>query len=125
MIERKVLLREYPIVIQFRFVGIDNEDHRIIMTGSPLANCQTFTLGMACNLQFMHDDEIVDFFTMIHDSLLETTGLKRQMLVDLKASDADVVINKIWNHIEQMHYMPYKSSNGSDMILYLLKTKYI
>lgn len=108
-----IILREYPGVIQI-------EEQFII--GSPFANCQTFTIGNCriftnSTFQYIHY-----FFKKVQENLMLTRfSRKRLFIMDVREHDLTNIKDKLTPFIETIQEMPYVSTNGSNMVICLVK----
>ena len=112
-INSKIILGEYPSVIKI------NEQYII---GSPFANCQTFTIGNCRKFTIKTFQYIHYFFKKVQENLMLTGfSRKRLFIMDVAECDLAQIKYKLAPFIETIQEMPYVSTNGSNMVICLVK----
>lgn len=108
-----IILREYPSVIQI-------EEQNII--GSPFANCQTFTIGNCRRFTNITFQYIHYFFKKVQENLMLTGfSQKRLFIMDVAEYDLAQIKYRLAPFIETIQEMPYVSTNGSNMVICLVR----
>lgn len=92
---------------------IDNHNNKFHIINNPTGNCQVSSIAYCQNI--VHTKEFVD----ILKSLSEIGYISRQLIIDIKdVSDWKEVIE---NNLEIVFKKEYKSTNNSEMVMYLVK----
>lgn len=87
---------------------------------SPVGNCQTFSVRQAKEMLNLKDDEFGEFLAKMSYSV----G-RKQMIIDLEKSISEKLISKIEPYANKIMSLPYTSTNGSEMVLYLVQFNYL
>lgn len=105
--EIKVVLEQYPHIFS-SFNG------NVIITKSPLMNCQTYSIGGMCSLLDCNDN-----IEILKD--IQNLIKKSQLLIDINQIYEDK-LNKIFKKEDFIFKTEYVNSTGSKMIMCLIKT---
>ena len=112
--EIKEVFSEYP-----RVCKVCHNNDEVILSCSPLANCQTFSLGRAGCIGHFSPEEVLEFL-----KLVQKTVRKTQCVIDLLELDNHSVMSRLEPYIEWKEFIKYGNSNtGHSMILYLINFK--
>jgi len=114
---------EDPEINQQIYDDEDSEDNPVSGTidvyQNPFGNCQTFCVAYAYALNNSGGDP--ESVRLILRTTLEAAGMKHQGLFDLNEKELAAFIANITPWALAIHQMPYKSTNGSAMILVLVQ----
>jgi len=106
----EVLLNKYPYVYQVRFN--DKYYRSIYVIGSPLSNCQTFSIGSANNFSQLDKEQVSDVLKLIYGKVK-----KKQFIIDIKDTHKDSILKSIKPFLSSIKKKSYISTNQSKMIL--------
>lgn len=112
--EIKEIFEKYPTVFMISGGKIPKEYFYAIL--SPFANCQTFCFTFAAALLRIADEDMEEF---MHD--LYSHIEKKQCVIDVNSEISDDILAKLNPFITNIISTPYKSTNGSDMIMHILQ----
>ena len=108
------ILDKYPYVYNIWGGAIEKEYFYATLT--PFANCQTFCLASAVQLLKIKDEDMPEFMKDLFKYME-----KRQCVIDLRSSNSAEILKKLEPFTENIISTPYKSTNGSDMILHIIQ----
>lgn len=108
------IFKQYPHVYHIWGGSIHKERFYAIL--SPFANCQTFCLTYAASLLNIKDEDMPEFMKDLFE-IME----KRQCVIDLHSVTSAAVLKKLEPFTNNVVSTPYKSTNGSDMILHIIQ----
>ena len=108
------ILEKYPHVWQIDSIKWQTES--FFMVGSPFANCQTFCFNNAKTVLKIDNSDMLKFMKMVYQRVE-----KRQFVIDVNDSYSEEILNKFKPFIRNIISTPYKSTNGSSMILHLIQ----
>lgn len=83
---------------------------------SPVGNCQTFSILYMYRLLQVSDDD----FKFLLKELFEEVG-RKQLFTDVKEENSAKVITKFTPYATNIISTPYKSTNGSNMVMHLIQ----
>ena len=109
-IKLKIISEEYPSVESLSF-----NSSTIYISISPLANCQTFTIGNSGVLNGLNQDEL----RQVIDKLVEITG-KKQCIIDIYQSMSKSLMEKLKPFLTDFKSIKYINGTGNPMELFLL-----
>jgi hypothetical protein len=109
------LYYQFPKMINVR--DKDNYDDNLVMISeSPLGNCQTFTIARAYKLDDLNQKEIIYLFIKIYKKL----G-RPQMIIDLKDECNKSILKALECITKAIYTTPYISTNGNHMNLHIIQ----
>ena len=108
------IFSKYPTVFMISGDNIPKEYFYAIL--SPFANCQTFCFTYAAALLNIADKDMKEF---ISDLYLHIE--KVQCVIDVNAEKSMDILAKLAPFTKNVVSTPYKSTNGSDMILHIIQ----
>lgn len=95
----------------------NKNDYRACVFTSPTANCQLYSIGNADSILWQEKDLRLELFRLIYRNVQ-----KKIMLLDIKPN-LELKLLEIFNESEIISKTQYKSTNGSDMLIVLVKTQ--
>ena len=110
----KEIFEKYPSVYEISGCNIPNEYFYAIL--SPFANCQTFCFTFAAALLKIADEDMKEFMSDLHMHIE-----KIQCVIDVNADKSEDILAKLKPFIVNVISTPYKSTNGSNMIMHIIQ----
>lgn len=105
----KTTFNEYPYIYEVRNVP----KGRVVVVGSPFANCQSFSMGDINAITYWEDREVKEMLRLVD---LEIN--KRLLTIDIRLSEKDEIMNKLNKYCKIISEAHYKSTNNDkDMVI--------
>lgn len=117
MLEFKEITNCFPRIAKVRmpsFIG----DIDIYVYQSPFLNCQMFSIGGLNQLLYV-DDEVISSFIK---GCIKFT-IKTQLCIDLMRDHSKIILSKLEPYIDEINSMEYINTNGTKMVIHVIKLK--